>query len=94
MLLIIFQWGKTLNIHASWLHSDRKYLWVKNSDCVKSNLVGEKKVKFTEERCYLTDVNQKLIATETKEGSLYYVNCRESEHVHVTENVTVHKESK
>ncbi|KAL1256499.1 hypothetical protein QQF64_012044 [Cirrhinus molitorella] len=38
-----------------------------------------KKVKFTEDTCDITDVNQKLIATATKEGSLYYVNCRESD---------------
>ncbi|RXN36740.1 Retrovirus-related Pol poly from transposon TNT 1-94 [Labeo rohita] len=53
-----------------------------------------KKVRFTEDSCYITDVNQKLIATATKEGSLYYVNCRESDQVHVTENVNVHKETK
>lgn len=49
-----------------------------------------KKVKFTENSCCIIDVNQKLITTATKEGSLYYVNCRESEKVCVTENVNVH----
>ncbi len=39
------------------------------------------------------DMNQKLIATATKEGSLYYVNCGESEHV-CAEKANVHKESK
>ncbi len=52
-----------------------------------------KKVKFTENDCYITDMNQKLIATATKEGSLYYVNSGESEHV-CAEKANVHKDSK
>ncbi len=52
-----------------------------------------KKVKFTENDCYITDMNQKLIATANKEGSLYYVNYGESEHV-CAEKANVHKDSK
>lgn len=53
-----------------------------------------KKGNFTENRCCITDVYQKLIATATKKAVFFDVNCRESENVCVTENVNVHKETK